>query len=332
MSFIDTVTTSEVMRVVKYSYIEIHGTQYKLSNYPYLDIVLTDFCNSSCRFCIADLLEEKIQCNPEVFKIQISKAVNELGVKEVLLVGGEPTVSKDLFNIINFCKTLPLNKICITTNGKRLADKVFLKSLMSSGITHMNISIMSFNSDAQLFVHRTASNMTLELLADIYNTSREHSVSIRINNNVYRGNNDSVDSLLEFYNTVKPYCDSVKFSPLLKTDSYSVIPETNAFNRDYILDPDEYEKLFNQAIKELGGNTLSNTRTFGFVEYRMVLQEVPVIFNYNHRGQMLLRATEFNEINNIKLLPNGNLSRSWNRNEASHVLFFAPQEVKKYAI
>lgn len=67
-----------------------------------------------------------------------------------------------------------------------------------------------------------------------------------------------------------------------------------------------------------------NTRTFGFVEYRAVLAPTPIILSHNHRGEMLKLAVELRKINNIKLLPNGNLSRSWNRESMEHVIKFPP--------
>lgn len=315
---------TEIFRTVTHSPIVLNGEQFNLSSYPYLDIVLTDYCNSRCKFCIADLLEEKLVCNPDTFKQQITYAYEDLGVKEVLLLGGEPTVSMHLFDIILYLRAFDFNKICITTNGKRCKDEEYARKLMSSGITHMNVSFMSVDAEAQNFVHGAKNNMTLEELKKLYEISCEYGVHLRVNNNVYKTNNSTYESLMAFYEAVKDSCDSIKFSPLLKTDSFSVIPEVNNFNRFYMLDDEHYEGLFNGVVESFESDypIVKNENVFGFVEYKMICLPTPIIFNYNHRGRMMKQATECKQINNIKLLPNGNLSRSWNRDELHHVIRF----------
>lgn len=315
---------SEIFRTVKHQSKNINGTIYNLSDYPYLDIVLTDRCNSRCKFCISDLIHDKLDCNVDIFKRQIEYAVKEFGVKEVLLLGGEPTISPVLFEMISFCTTLNLNKICLTTNGKKLhQSKEFTQELMASGLTHINISIMSLDSGSQSFVHGTGvGNMDLNSLARAYKEATKHGVHLRINSNIYKSNHDNGSDMFGFYQAVKCFCDSLKFSPLLQTDSFSTVDEVTEFNKRYILTPTQYEELFNGFCSHFEENTpiVSNKATFGFVEYKMICLEPPIILNYNHRGQMMKRAVEFNEINNIKLLPNGNLSRSWNREDLTQVL------------
>jgi hypothetical protein len=194
---------------------------------------------------------------------------------------------------------------------------------MSSGITHMNVSIMSFDKEAQNFVHGTKNNLDFDGFLAISAMADACGVHLRVNTNVYKGNHDSVQGMADFFNSVRSHCDSVKFSPLLRTDAFSVVPKVNEFNRDFILPPEQYEALFDGMVDRLHDHPLvTNARTFGFVEYKMILLATPILLNYNHRGQMLQRAVEHQEINNIKLLPNGNLSRSWNREELGHVIRF----------
>ena len=67
---------------------------------------------------------------------------------------------------------------------------------------------------------------------------------MRINTNVFRGNHDSVDSLLGFYEQVRQYCNNIKFSSLLRTDNFSTVNAVTEFNRKHILDDEEYDSLF----------------------------------------------------------------------------------------
>ena len=335
---------SEIFRTSSYTPKVIRGEEFQLADYPYLDVVMTDRCNSKCKFCIGDLLHDKIDGDLESFTAQIDHVVRNLNVREILLLGGEPTIAPMLFPLLEWLGgdfrrqggLRMLNKVCMTSNGKKLKDPEFRAKLFRHGIiTHLNLSLMSLDSEQQNFIHGSRSNVTLEDLQRIWWDCLHYGVNLRINTNVYKTNNDTSMKMFDFIHSVDGMCNSIKFSPLLQTDSFSVIPEVNEFNREYILTPDTYEELFNSTARILGqdgGLTIHNPNTFGFVEYTMVTPgkgeklNVPVIFNYNHRGRMLHQATVYKQINNIKLLPNGNLSRSWNREELDHVIRFDPKK------
>ena len=155
-----------------------------------------------------------------------------MGVREVLLLGGEPTINDDIFAIIDYLKQFSLDKICLTTNGIRLAyDPIYAERLFSSGITHVNISLMSENTEQQMYISRTRRCITRHQLSLIKEIADQHGVIIRINNNIFKGNHDNMESVLSFYNFVRPYCHSVKFSPLLKTDNFSTVNEVTEFNQ-----------------------------------------------------------------------------------------------------
>lgn len=303
----------EIFRKMYYNQkIPINGKDYWLSQCPYLDIILTDHCNANCKFCVADLVHDKEACTLDKHMDQIRYAVTHLNVKEVLLLGGEPTVSKNLLPIIDFLKTLDLDKICITTNGLRLKNPDYRCRLLNSGITNMNISVMSLDAQKQRAVTSVQNSLTLEDLEKIWEDSPEE-VNIRINNNVFRGNNDSVPQMVEFYQHVREFCDSVKFSPLLKTDAFSTVNAVTEFTAENILPDHAYEELWRGLEEWWGAPVVRNTETLGFVEYAMILIDTPIVLNYNHRGNMMKKVTAERKINSIKLLANGRLSLSWNR-------------------
>ena len=59
------------------------------------------------------------------------------------LTGGEPTVRKDLLEIVKGIKAFPeIQTIAMTTNGLVLKNK--LKSLKDAGLSSLNISLDSF--------------------------------------------------------------------------------------------------------------------------------------------------------------------------------------------
>ncbi len=312
----------EIFRKLDYKKFENKGKTFNLSTYPYLDIVLGDHCNAKCRFCIGDLVDKKIMCNVDIFKEKIIYAIEKLGVKEVLLVGGEPTLSPNLFGMIEFLNTLKLEKICLTTNGHKLAQSCkFCEELLSSGITHLNLSFMSEDINKQKYINQTNNYIDIEDLKYIYAVAEENGVKIRINNNVFKGNNDNLEDIIKFYNYVEPHCHSVKFSPLLKTDNFSVIDVVTKWVSENILSDEEYDNLWWSVENHFSNYPLvRNKETFGFVEYSMIMKDVPIILNYNQHGQLRNKVIQENKINNIKLLATGELSLSWNRDEKEYVI------------
>lgn len=315
MSLETNIEDFEIFRKMYYTNsVKVNGETYLLNQCPYLDLILTDRCNARCKFCVAHLVHEKEDCNFLTHTEQILYAVNNLNVKEVLLLGGEPTVSKDLFPIIHFLNNLNLDKICITTNGIKLRNEKFRWELLRSGITHMNISVMSLNPKKQKEINGVSKNIDLETLKEVYKLANVFGVNVRINTNVFKENNDTIQDMLKFYDSVKAYCHSIKFSPLLKTDSFSTINEVTEFNRQKILSDNEYEELWTKLERVLGDFPIvRNKKCLGFVEYSMIMCNPPIFLNYNHRGKMMKNVTEEKKINSIKLLTNGHLSLSWNR-------------------
>lgn len=312
----------EVFRKLKYNRFLNNDKIFNISDYPYMDIVLGDHCNCKCRFCIADLVEKKICGDPDNIDRKVKYAIDNMGVKEVLILGGEPTISPILFDVIERLKKYNLNKICITTNGHRMSKDIeFARKLFASGITHLNLSLMNEFEGRQKYINQSKDYISTKDLEIFRKLSIENGVKIRINSNVWEGNNDNLVEILRFYEYVKPYCDSVKFSPLLKTDDFSVVNVVTEWVKDNILEDEEYDKLWHVVEGYFSSYPIvRNKETFGFVEYSMIIKDVPIILNYNQHGQLRNKVIKENKINNIKLLSTGELSLSWNREEKDYII------------
>lgn len=304
----------------KYTEFVNNGKTYQLNKEPYLDIVLTDFCNANCWFCIADLIHTKLNGNFDIFKQKILFAVEKMNVREVLLLGGEPTMSKMLIPMVKWLNTLNLDKIIITTNGIRLAqNKEYRELLLSQGLTNINISFMNTDIDKQKNIVNSKHILTVDDIKEIYKTAKDNNVNLRINNNVFLGNNDCLDDIIDFYNQIHNYCDSVKFSPLLETDTFSVIDVKTEWANSNRLTDQQVLNLFNNIQNyysdKFNVSIIENDLQFGFVKNTMMPLKQPIVLNWNfgeYTG-MMKRVTQEHKINNIKLLSNNELSLSWNR-------------------
>lgn len=315
-------TDYEIFKFSENRYTEFvnNGKTYLLNKEPYLDIVLTDFCNSNCSFCIADLIHNKLTGNIEIFKKKILFAVEKMNVREVLLLGGEPTMSTILIPMIKWLNTLNLDKIIITTNGIRLAqNKEYRETLLSSGLTNINISFMNTDIDKQKNIVNSKYILKINDIKEIYKTAKENNINVRINNNIFLGNNDCLNDIINFYNQVHNYCDSVKFSPLLNTDSFSVIDIKTKWAKENRLCDYQVLNLFNNIQNyysdKYNVSIIENDLQFGFVKNTMIPLKQPIILNWNFSNYtgMMNKVVNEHKINNIKLLPNNELSLSWNR-------------------
>jgi len=74
--------------------------------------------------------------------VHLSSLFVDQGVDKIRLTGGEPTLRKDLLQLIeqlNELRSRGLQKICMTSNGLALHRK--LEELVGAGLTHLNLSL-----------------------------------------------------------------------------------------------------------------------------------------------------------------------------------------------
>ena len=76
--------------------------------------------------------------------VRLTKVFQQLGVDKVRLTGGEPTLRKDLIEIISGIKDLGITP-SITTNGATLHN--FFDDFQSLGMKDVNVSIDSLQRD-----------------------------------------------------------------------------------------------------------------------------------------------------------------------------------------
>ena len=97
-------------------------------------------CQNRCSFCYAQdtKFDKDLNMQPVLASklIEICKAV---GIKNILLLGGEPTLYPDIINLVSSIKKHAMNPVLIT-NGRRFSDIEFTKTIIKAGLTSINIS------------------------------------------------------------------------------------------------------------------------------------------------------------------------------------------------
>uniref|UniRef100_A0AC34QSS8 Radical SAM core domain-containing protein n=1 Tax=Panagrolaimus sp. JU765 TaxID=591449 RepID=A0AC34QSS8_9BILA len=111
--------------------------------HSYLRISLTEKCNLRCQYCmplegVPLTPKDELLTSDEISRI--TQIFANLGVDKVRLTGGEPTMRKDLAEIIRGITSIKgIKQVGMTSNGVALAGK--LEKLVESGLSKLNISI-----------------------------------------------------------------------------------------------------------------------------------------------------------------------------------------------
>lgn len=116
--------------------------------FRYLRLSVTEVCNFHCTYCLPDGYRKT---GPTSFLTvgEISRLIEVfagLGVGKVRLTGGEPSVRRDLGEIIRQVRATPgIDKVALTTNGWNLARHI--EDWTTGGLTNLNVSIDSLDRE-----------------------------------------------------------------------------------------------------------------------------------------------------------------------------------------
>jgi GTP 3',8-cyclase len=111
----------------------------------YLRISVTERCNLRCVYCMPEdgvplSPPSHLLTTPEI--VYLSQVFVSQGVDKIRLTGGEPTVRKDIVELmkqIGDLRSSGLKELCLTTNGLTLHRK--LDAMAEAGLTGVNLSL-----------------------------------------------------------------------------------------------------------------------------------------------------------------------------------------------
>ena len=194
--------------------------------FSYLRLSITDLCNFKCSYCLPNGYQGKASQNElslDEIKILIASFA-ELGFKKIRLTGGEPSLRKDLLEIIKVCKAQAgIEKVCITTNGYRLNH--FLPQWIAAGIDQVNISVDSLSPEQ--FELITASSDLPMIIGALHQAIDNGFNAIKINTVLLREHIDS--QVMPLINWVKDKPIALRFIELMQTGE-----NKEFFNRQHL--------------------------------------------------------------------------------------------------
>lgn len=190
--------------------------------FKYIRLSVTDKCNFRCEYCLPNGYQQT-NCNSSLNLTEIRNlvaALVELGVSKIRLTGGEPTLRRDLVEIISLVREFPeVETIALTTNAYKL--KSHLNDYVSAGLTHLNISIDSLNTEN--FQNITGVDKLDYILSAVDYALESSLQSVKINTVLLKSNFTELD---DFLTLVRDKNIDVRFIELMETNE----------NRQYFAD------------------------------------------------------------------------------------------------
>jgi len=165
----------------------------------YLRVSLLKACNFNCIYCRPPSfkgIRQKEFTSSEEFKSAI-ELLCRMGIRKVRFTGGEPTLYKDLPQLVSFTKQLKANiHTALTTNGRLL--KKLAPRLAEAGLDSVNISLDTVNAAKFKFI--TGVDCFEKVVAGI-KAAIEYVPDVKLNCVVIRGVNDEEPKeLVDFAN------------------------------------------------------------------------------------------------------------------------------------
>lgn len=193
-------------------------------------LTLNRACNFRCPWCYAQNTEYE---KSKTMSLDLAKKLIEfakpLGVKSIILIGGEPTYYPHIIEILEFIKEQKMS-VNIVTNGYRLHDKNFAKELKNLDYGGLVFSIKAANREQHKKLTGTDTfEEILEAMANIRETKLKVSYTTVINQG-------TIDNLEEFADVIKEHAPGKSLCYGLCRPAIS---NPGIINSDYVVPTEE---------------------------------------------------------------------------------------------
>lgn len=182
--------------------------------FHYIRVSVTEVCNFRCTYCLPDGYRKT---GPLSFMTpdeigHLTAAFADLGVSKIRLTGGEPSVRRDLTDIIARAAAVNgIDKVAVTTNGWNLNRQV--AAWRGAGLTNLNVSIDSLDPDA--FRRITGHDRLADVVAGVDQALALGMPTVKVNSVLLR---DTAEAGFEaFAGFVRERPVAVRFIELMRT-------------------------------------------------------------------------------------------------------------------
>ncbi len=193
-----------------------------------LRVSVTDQCNFRCIYCMPEegmifQPREEILTFEEITRfVEIATG---LGISKLRLTGGEPTVRKDLPELVRMLSKIPgVQDMAMTTNAFLL--RKMARELHEAGLPRINVSLDSL--DEEKFRQMTRRDVLHKVLDGLEEATRYFQLPIKINVVAMKGYTE--DELLDFAKMARTGPFQVRFIEFMPLDA------DRSWTRDQVLD------------------------------------------------------------------------------------------------
>lgn len=162
---------------------------------PYrMDLAVTYRCNNDCLHCYNARERSFPEMDTKAWQNILDK-IWDLGIPHVVFTGGEPTLRNDLPELIVYAEMKGIIT-GLNTNGRRLSDPIFTKSLIDSGLDHVQITLESHDPvihDQMVHCHG-AWNQTVRGIQEVL----KNNIYMMTNTTMLRTNYQMMEQTLTF--------------------------------------------------------------------------------------------------------------------------------------
>jgi len=157
-------------------------------NIRYLRLSLTDRCNFRCSYCSVSDYEDGDRILSRAELRRVAAAFARMGICRIRLTGGEPTLRREVVEIVaDLAATPGIAEVALTTNGHRLAELAV--PLRDAGLGALNVSLDTLDPEV---LHRVSGRGAAlrPVLEGIGAAARAGFGSLKLNTVVMAGVND----------------------------------------------------------------------------------------------------------------------------------------------
>ncbi len=180
----------------------------------YLRLSITDRCNFRCVYCLPDGCGAAAGPDPLALPElrRLVRAFADLGFWKVRLTGGEPTVRRDVVEVVRAVAETPgVRKVGLTTNGWRL--DALAPALRAAGLSSVNVSLDSL--DPARFRELTGNGRPDRVVAGIEAALAAGLPAVKLNVVLLRGLEEA--EVLRFLDWTRAAPLRVRFIELMET-------------------------------------------------------------------------------------------------------------------
>jgi len=163
-----------------------------------MDLAITYRCNNDCAHCY----NERERSFPELPASEWKKILTslwQLGIPHIIFTGGEPTLRKDLPELIMQAESI--GQITgLNTNGRHLGNLAYLQSLVEAGLDHVQITVESNDASIhdEMVMARGAWKQTISGLHNVLDTP----LFVMTNTTMLQENSPTLTETLDFLSDV----------------------------------------------------------------------------------------------------------------------------------